>query len=258
MAALHPRSTPRTPRGEATVAALLDAAAQLLSREDLSAVTTTRIAAAAGVGVGTLYGYFPGKEALACAVATRQRRQRKTLLAEALGAATVQARVYRWVAAWLRHEGRAPVPTPRLRAFMLALVGPGDAQQVLAGLEASLASLAGPEAAFDPLGVQLAVRAVDALASDACTSDALAVPRGILRNALTELVLGQVRGPSARVGGLLERGAVHGLDLRQGQKLGVLAEAKPLPSPNHRSSEDGAHPERKEHEVFQRREPRVA
>ena len=47
-----------------TVDAILQAAIQILRRDGKAKLTTTRIAARAGVSVGTLYQYFPNKTAL--------------------------------------------------------------------------------------------------------------------------------------------------------------------------------------------------
>ncbi len=60
-------SRPRTPRQERareTVAAILEAAAQLIAEDGYGATSTNRIAARAGVSVGSLYQYFPNKEAI--------------------------------------------------------------------------------------------------------------------------------------------------------------------------------------------------
>jgi len=54
---------PRQPRSRATVNVLLEAAAQVFTREG-AAATTNRIAARAGLSIGTLYRYFPDKESL--------------------------------------------------------------------------------------------------------------------------------------------------------------------------------------------------
>ncbi|AZS22466.1 MULTISPECIES: TetR/AcrR family transcriptional regulator [unclassified Caulobacter] len=66
------RRTPRQPRSEATVEAILEAAFQLLEQGGPRALTTNHIAERAGVSVGTLYQYFKGKQAILGALAQRQ------------------------------------------------------------------------------------------------------------------------------------------------------------------------------------------
>ena len=66
------RLTPRQSRSEATVEAILEATFQLLEQGGVEALTTNHIAERAGVSVGTLYQYFPGKQAILAALAQRQ------------------------------------------------------------------------------------------------------------------------------------------------------------------------------------------
>lgn len=66
-----PRRAPSQKRAEDTVGFLLDATEIVLAREGFAAATTNRIAEAAGVSIGTLYHYFPSKEALIEAVVHR-------------------------------------------------------------------------------------------------------------------------------------------------------------------------------------------
>lgn len=54
-----------------TVDAVLEAAAQVFETHGYAAGTTNRIAERAGVSIGTLYQYFPNKEALAVALLER-------------------------------------------------------------------------------------------------------------------------------------------------------------------------------------------
>jgi AcrR family transcriptional regulator len=54
------------------VATLLEAAAQVLERDGLDAFTTNAVAQRAGVGVGSLYQYFPNKDALVLALMRRE------------------------------------------------------------------------------------------------------------------------------------------------------------------------------------------
>ena len=68
---LDPRKRPVQARSAASVAAILEATIQVLLSVGKQRVTTTRVAARAGVSVGTLYQYFPNKSALLQAVLSR-------------------------------------------------------------------------------------------------------------------------------------------------------------------------------------------
>ena len=69
--ALEPRKTPSQRRSRATIDAVLEATLQVLLADGARRLTTTRVAARAGVSVGTLYQYFPHKQALLYAVLRR-------------------------------------------------------------------------------------------------------------------------------------------------------------------------------------------
>ena len=64
--------------------ALLDATARVLTREGYDRASTNRIAAVAGVSVGSLYQYFPNKEALVAALVARHNREILELARDAL------------------------------------------------------------------------------------------------------------------------------------------------------------------------------
>src|SRR4051812_21121215 len=66
-----PRKAPRQERSKATVDAILGAMVRVLVKEGWDAASTNRVAAEAGVSVGSLYQYFPSKEALVLAVMER-------------------------------------------------------------------------------------------------------------------------------------------------------------------------------------------
>ncbi len=59
-----PRKTPVQARANLTVEAIFEATIQLLLKNGLTHLTTISIAKRAGVSVGTLYQYFPDKQAL--------------------------------------------------------------------------------------------------------------------------------------------------------------------------------------------------
>jgi len=70
-----PRTSPRKPatqaRAQSTVDAILEATARILVRLGYDRASTNKIAAEAGVSVGSLYQYFPSKEALVAALVDR-------------------------------------------------------------------------------------------------------------------------------------------------------------------------------------------
>ncbi len=73
--AISPRKVPRQARSQATVDAILDATAQVLVERGYAAASTNAVAERAGVSVGSLYQYFPNKDALIAALQDRHVRQ---------------------------------------------------------------------------------------------------------------------------------------------------------------------------------------
>jgi AcrR family transcriptional regulator len=65
------RRAPQQDRARRRVAHVLDTADHLLATEGADALTTTRVAEAAGISVGSLYQWFPDREAIAEALALR-------------------------------------------------------------------------------------------------------------------------------------------------------------------------------------------
>ncbi len=59
-----PRKLPQQDRSKITVDAILTATARILTEEGYDKASTNRIAELAGVSIGSLYQYFPNKEAL--------------------------------------------------------------------------------------------------------------------------------------------------------------------------------------------------
>ena len=87
-AAVTPRKQPRQARAAATVAAVVEAAARILEAEGLGGFNTNAVAARAGVSIGSLYQYFPGKDAILAALIRREAEAFDAALTQAVAAAT--------------------------------------------------------------------------------------------------------------------------------------------------------------------------
>lgn len=70
-----PRKQASQKRSRATVDALVEATARVLIKEGYDRASTNKIAAVAGVSIGSLYQYFPSKEALVAAVIERHTQE---------------------------------------------------------------------------------------------------------------------------------------------------------------------------------------
>lgn len=74
------RKQPRQARSTELVAAILEAAVQVLAKEGAARFTTARVAEKAGVSVGSVYQYFPNKAAILFRLQTDEWRQTTDLL----------------------------------------------------------------------------------------------------------------------------------------------------------------------------------
>ncbi|TFW23726.1 TetR/AcrR family transcriptional regulator [Duganella callida] len=81
--ALGARKAPRQTRAAHTVDALLEAAALVLEEGGLAGFNTNAIARRAGASIGTLYQYFPSKDALTLALLQREEGKFRTAAAAA-------------------------------------------------------------------------------------------------------------------------------------------------------------------------------
>lgn len=78
-----PRKRPRQARSKATVDTILEATTRVLVKQGFDSLSTNAVASAAGVSIGSLYQYFPNKEALVSALIDRHMEQMNlSILAE--------------------------------------------------------------------------------------------------------------------------------------------------------------------------------
>jgi AcrR family transcriptional regulator len=79
-AQISSRKQPKQARSTELVAAILEAAVQVLAKEGAQRFTTARVAEKAGVSVGSLYQYFPNKAAILFRLQSDEWRQTTELL----------------------------------------------------------------------------------------------------------------------------------------------------------------------------------
>jgi AcrR family transcriptional regulator len=113
------RKSPRQKRAAATFEAIVEAAAHILRDEGATALTTNAVAARAGVSIGSLYQYFPNKQAIVRALIAREFR-----LAEAIRPAVIDSdapaeEIVRAIVDW-HFDFRARDPALALRLASLA------------------------------------------------------------------------------------------------------------------------------------------
>jgi AcrR family transcriptional regulator len=100
------RKRPKQARSTQLVADILTAAAQVLASDGASRFTTARVAEKAGVSIGSLYQYFPSKEAILFRLQTDEWDKTSALMAGMLADRSVPAldRLRAVVRAFVRSE----------------------------------------------------------------------------------------------------------------------------------------------------------
>ena len=162
----EPRKRPSQARSAATVAAMLEAAARIIEARGWAALTTNHVAELSGASIGSLYQYFPSKEAL---LAELVRRERAMLLHDVAQAMALEGElpfaIEQGVLAGLAHQFRRP-------ALALALESAPSSPSLQREDEALRQALAGQ------LAGRLARHAV--ADPDMAAADVIALCRGII------------------------------------------------------------------------------
>lgn len=137
---LSPRKDAVQARGRRTVEAVLEAAAQVFSRRGYASGTTNHIAERAGVSIGTLYQYFPNKDAILVALVRRHMSEATALLqgllAQAGPALPLEGLIGGFIDAMVEFHTR----DPKLhRVLFEEAPHPREVRRALVDLEESLA-----------------------------------------------------------------------------------------------------------------------
>jgi AcrR family transcriptional regulator len=105
---LDARKRPVQRRSAATVDAIVEAAARLLESAGFDGYTTNAIAARAGVSVGSLYQYFPNRDALTAALIERESAPLLAHVEAAAAASSCETALRALIRAAVVHQMRRP------------------------------------------------------------------------------------------------------------------------------------------------------
>ena len=200
-----PRKRPTQTRSQATVDAMLEAAARILVRDGYGTFTTNRVAAAAGVSVGSLYQYFPNKEALLAELKARHIAQIERGLEAALEHAA-ETPLARLVPALVDAMAAAHLIEPELHRVLSAEVphlGSSDAaeafeRRTFARMRALLAARRGEVVVRHlDLAVYVLVRTVEGTIHEAVVERPEELASGAISREVTRLLLGYLTGTPA-------------------------------------------------------------
>jgi AcrR family transcriptional regulator len=102
------RKRPGQKRSADTVAVIVEAAARILERNGFEGFNTNAIAEKAGVSIGSLYQYFPGKNALLGAIIERETAPLLAVSEELANIQACEAALRCCIRASIRHQMRRP------------------------------------------------------------------------------------------------------------------------------------------------------
>lgn len=176
---LKPRKRPSQSRSVMTVDAIVEATIRILRQEGWAACTTTRISAMAGVSVGSLYQYFPNRNAVAVEIVRRRTRAYMTAVlgADLRDAATTGEVVDRAIAAFVMEKRKGLDISLALRDALPEVQGRQaiieEARRFVPALQAMF-SAAGA-AVVDPARLAVALAAVEGAVWEMIEQDAAAL-----------------------------------------------------------------------------------
>jgi len=136
------RKQPVQSRARATIDQIVEAAAQLIEERGMRGYNTNAVAARAGVSIGSLYQYFPGKEAIMIALARRETAALRGDIAAARLDPGSREALIRLIDAAVRHQLRRPALARVIDLEEERLARDGD-DTVAAALRNAVASALG-------------------------------------------------------------------------------------------------------------------
>jgi AcrR family transcriptional regulator len=194
---LSPKKLPTQARARATYAAILQGATRILERRGYEALTTNHVAAEAGVGIASLYEYFPNKQSIVAAVVTSTVEGVLTDIETALEQALTEppeAGLATWISAmFAAMDKRRALAKTLLREvpFLYDIPAVRAVRRRLLGLAARGHALR-PARALSPKRVEALTYVLPLMVSSAVVESVIRPPKSIARsdieNALIEVL----------------------------------------------------------------------
>lgn len=103
-----PRKTPVQKRSGETVSIILEAAARILEAGGFAKFNTNAVATTAGVSIGSLYQYFPNKDALLSALINREIAPLLSACESLADASDCESALHGYIRASMHHQMRRP------------------------------------------------------------------------------------------------------------------------------------------------------
>jgi len=198
--ATQPRKLPRQSRSKATVEALVTAAAHILVRDGYERANVNVIAEHAGCSIGSLYQYFPTKDALVAAVLLWHTERMIGVFFRGLPE-LAQAPLPEAIRGVLERTFDALSVDPKLQKVIVEqvprtgmLARSREFEEQLGTMLRGYLEFRREELRIEniPLAVRILVYAVDAVATEAVVADPELTDRPELVEELTDLILGYV------------------------------------------------------------------
>jgi AcrR family transcriptional regulator len=201
------RKQPVQARSASTVAALCEASIQVLLAVGYRKFTTTRVAERAGVSVGSLYQYFPNRQALISAVIEQHLDEVRLTITErcrALAGSPLEVMVTGMIDAVIAAKWQSIEISRALHEPMAEVGGTAclrDAEEKMAAPVAEILKSCSDTAFADTAPLALAmVISCSALLQAAITDKTTAFDRDSLRAHMRAMVLGYLREMATTTG----------------------------------------------------------
>lgn len=197
-----PRKIPEQDRSRATVDVIVDAAARILVKDGYDAFTTNRVAEKAGVSIGSLYQYFPNKDALLGELMRRHTTDLEKGIEE-MASRAANAPLAEVIRAAIEHNVQSHLIDPALHRVLseeVPRLGKLDWQaafvermtsRVRAAFEARRAEIVVPDL---DLAVYMVTRTVETVVHNAVTQRPQDLRSGALAEELTRMIVSFLTG----------------------------------------------------------------